>query len=552
MFKRFICVFISLAMLLSLVACEGEQATYSDGDDTKESAVSTNGFDDSSCAENSETVSSDYSDDSSAYSEAVEDASLEMSGLNSSSFIDESNDVSADNTDSADSSEPELETSDEVSEENSKDVSVEPESSAVSSEDESEDESKAESSEKGDSSFESSEASQSIPTVTEEYPVFSPSVDYEVTYKSNGLILYNTDFRMSESLEAEFLKLFESFPYAQSICMTELSTNMAFAYNPNKRIATASSIKGPFGLYVSKSVDAGRVGWKDPKSYEEKHYQANSSGGIQYFDYGTSFSVKRLLELMIDISDNQAYLMLKDLLGSKKFNFMMEKLGADTIIPSGGNWGNITGWEMLQTWREIYYYKDVNKNGDMLFDLYLEAGYNYIKEALPQYTSAHKSGWSGKAFNDAGIVFNDNVYAMSILLGRKDVYDTGSRVYFIKVAKLLDKLMNEYNAYLDGDSSEDTSTAESSSVESSAESDFEASEDSAAESIGELSEETGDLLEEPDLESSLSSGEDSREDAVVSAESSSAPEASGSADAAEESEAAEPAEALSSEGEALA
>lgn len=491
--KRALCFFFALIMLLSIASCKStedgtgsSQLESTDSSADYESSVFESSDLELSFSEGESAVSSTDAMDGSGESLGQDTSSSGAESSADSSVVEESEEESSEDP------------SGEVSEENTSETESSQTPSAV---EESEVFDGKESKDEPNSSVDSSETSQnSSVNSTEEYPVYSPEVDYKITYKNNGLILYNTDFRMSDSLEKEFNKLFSSFPYAQSICLTELSTNMAFAYKPDKRIATASSIKGPFGLYVAKSVDAGRLGWKDPKAYEPKHYQANSSGGIQHYDYGTSFSVKRLLELMIEISDNQAYLMLKDMLGSKKFNGMMAKLGADTIIPSGGNWGNITGWEMLQTWREIYYYKDVNKNGDMLFDLYLEAEYNYIQEALPQYTSAHKSGWSGKAFNDAGIVYNDNVYALSILLGRKDVYDSGSRVYFIKVAKLLDKLMKEYNAYLSGDSAgEESGVSGSESSETS-----------------DVSSESSEIAEEPVQESSV---EVSFESSVVSSES---------------------------------
>ena len=64
--------------------------------------------------------------------------------------------------------------------------------------------------------------------------------------------LYNTEFRMSDTLAQKFKNQINSFSNAQSIMLIELDTNMAFAYSKDTKIATASSIKGPVGLYVNK------------------------------------------------------------------------------------------------------------------------------------------------------------------------------------------------------------------------------------------------------------------------------------------------------------
>ena len=62
--------------------------------------------------------------------------------------------------------------------------------------------------------------------------------------------------------------------------------------------------------------------------YEKKYDYFEGSGVIQpNYEYGTKFSVKRLYELMLYVSDNIAYLMLKDRFGgAAKFNDAMNAL----------------------------------------------------------------------------------------------------------------------------------------------------------------------------------------------------------------------------------
>lgn len=278
----------------------------------------------------------------------------------------------------------------------------------------------------------------------------SPEVAFNKAWESGEMELFNTDFRMSDSLYNKFKQCFSSFSNSESVALIELDTNMAFTFSKDTKIGTASSIKAPLALFVSKCIDDGIISWDTQKKYEWWHFQENSTGVVQNSPYGTAFTVETLMDYMVRISDNQAYLMLKELVGAEEFEKMMASLGSSRIIPAGGNWGDITAWEMAAAWREIYYYSKHNANGEQLFDRFMHAMYNYIWRAIPQYEAAHKSGWSGRAFNDAGVVFaGDRRYVLVVLVGRNGLEDTSSQFQFNKVTQLLAELMVEYNAYLD-------------------------------------------------------------------------------------------------------
>ncbi len=280
--------------------------------------------------------------------------------------------------------------------------------------------------------------------------VYSPKTNDKVTYTNNGIYLYNTDFRMSSELEAEFLSLFNSFKNPQSITVREMNTEFVFAYNPNKRIACASAIKAPFSLFITKCIEQGLVSWTEKLPYEEKYDYFAGSGVIQEnYEYGTIFSVKRLYELMLYVSDNIAYLMLKDRFGgASRFNDAVNAIGCNDII-DWGNWGNLTSYEMALVWREIYYYTRSGSSASK--KLYTEldrALYNELAKGIKNKDNLHKSGWSSNGYNDAGIFFDGNlVYSVAVMTGRKELTDNRNATHLIKVAKLIDKLMAEYKAY---------------------------------------------------------------------------------------------------------
>lgn len=282
------------------------------------------------------------------------------------------------------------------------------------------------------------------------FSTVAPLIELNKVWENGKMELFNTDFRISDELTKKLEKQFASFSNAQSIALIELDTDMAFFYGKDTKIATASSIKGPMALFAYKCIDDGVITWDTVKTYQTWHYQANSTGWVQNSPFGTGFNMKTLMDYMVRISDNQAYLMIKELVGVENFESMMTALGSERVIPKGSNWGYISAFEMASVWREVYHYSLSSESGAELFDRFMHAQYNYIWRSIPQYEAAHKSGWSGKAYNDAGVVFADgHQYVLVGLYGRSGLEDLRSQYQFYNVTRLLAEVMVEYNTYLD-------------------------------------------------------------------------------------------------------
>ena len=404
--------------------------------------------------ETSDYISEENSDES--FEPTSEEISEETSEEISGEISEEMSELTSEET----SSETSEETSELISEETSSEISDE--TSEESSKDTSEESSKEDWTNKGVTYFKDTGKC----TYT---TVYSPKTKDTVTYKNNGIYLYNTEFRMSDELESEFLALFESFENPQSITVREMNTEFVFSYNPNKRIACASAIKAPFSLFVTKCIEQGLVSWDERLVYEEKYDYFTGSGVIQEsYEYGTKFSVKRLYELMLYVSDNIAYLMLKDRFGgASKFNDAINALGCKDII-DWGNWGNLTSYEMALVWREIYYYtQSGSSQSKKLYKELDRALYNELEKGIKNKDNLHKSGWSANGYNDAGIFFDGElVYSVAVMTGRKELTDKRNATHLIKVAKLIDKLMAEYKEYTENPSEDDNTSSEDTEIPS--------------------------------------------------------------------------------------
>lgn len=514
-FKRCAAVVLCVALYIGAVSC----TSVENGDDSFEAETSV--F--SSLAESvsiGDASSSSSIDEDGSSAASVDESSISME------TEDATNDASSEDVPS--SEEPSMEAP----------PSSEPDSSIV------DDVSSAESTE---TSVDAPENSSEEEVITGDFDLVGPNLKLTKAWSKSGMELYNTDFRLSDALVQKFAARFSSFSHAQSVVLISMDTDMVFCYSKDTKIATASSIKGPMALFTYRCIDNGDLSWDTVLTYKPYHFQKDSTGLVQHSPFGTEFTMKTLMDYMVRISDNQAYLMIKERVGAENFEKMIAALGGTRVVPKGSNWGNITGLEMARVWREIYYYSKSCDSGAELLDRFMHAQYNYIWRAIPQYEAAHKSGWSGKAFNDAGIVYADgHEYVIAVLMGRNGVKDSSSQFQFNFVTQLLAELMVEYNAYLDGGGTDapaadestgglDSSAEESVYVEDSSESadSIEISEngDSSDASESTDSADVAESSESADSEDSDASSEST--DSADIAESSESTESAHSADSAE-------------------
>ncbi len=466
LFKKITSLFLIFCFSLSLASCKGKK------DESKEvlsgemsfSSMVENDISKGSEKENSERSEVSEKTDNSDISESTQNSqNIELSENTQNSENGESVDYS-ENGDTSDSSEnvessETSETSDNSgnsdNSDNSDNLNNNESSFEYSSENSSSESSEINSEISSESSKENwgkKEATYFKDTGKCTYTtIYSPETKDKITYENNGLYLYNTEFRMSPELEDEFMKLFASFENPQSITVREMNSEFVFAYNPNKRIACASAIKAPFSLFITKAIEQGIVSWNEKLTYEKKYDYFEGSGVIQpNYKYGTKFSVKRLYELMLYVSDNIAYVMVKDRFGgASRFNDAMNAIGCKDIITSG-NWGKLTSYEMALVWREIYFYtKNGSSPSKKLYTELDKALYNELEKGITGKANLHKSGWSANGYNDAGIFFDgEQAYSVAVMTGRTSLTDGRNATHLRKVAKLINKLMAEYKTYV--------------------------------------------------------------------------------------------------------
>ncbi|MEG1256199.1 serine hydrolase [Clostridium sp.] len=273
-----------------------------------------------------------------------------------------------------------------------------------------------------------------------------PNIRNDV-YEEGKVCVQNSEFTISEELLDEINNVIIGYGSQSSFYVVSMEDNMTFGYNPDMVFETASTIKAPFALYCFKEIAAGNGSLSEEKVYEERFYR-DGSGILQYEPIGGIYTLEQLLFYTIDCSDNIAYYMIHDRFWNEGYNNMLKDLGCEQYyLPNGSRWGWASPKSAALIWREIYKFSKECYEGDIYFNMLLNAQYSYIKPGLPEYKSAHKSGWTEVLCHDTGIVFAEKPYIIAIMTDNSGYWSGSEQIR--KLSICADKVMKEYVLWLE-------------------------------------------------------------------------------------------------------
>ncbi len=192
----------------------------------------------------------------------------------------------------------------------------------------------------------------------------------------------------------------------------------ALSYNTQQTYFSACTIKMGYMLNVCKLIDQGVADENTLMAYQEKYYH-RGSGVIRKGAYGTEYSLKRLINLALSISDNVAYKMLSAYFGREEYNTYMDQLGCNSIKLSGMWASKANVRDYIKIWNEAYdYFYSDGKMAAHLKESCTNTPFNYGTETLAEGIDySHKSGdnfGASAVYNDAGIVWHDNAYIYAV------------------------------------------------------------------------------------------------------------------------------------------
>lgn len=253
--------------------------------------------------------------------------------------------------------------------------------------------------------------------------------NYTADEKSSKMIPLKENVNMPV-LKQELLKLAELYPTIQpSVYVWDYETGNYVDLNASKIYSTASIIKIPILIDVFKSIEAGQFSLNDKMPLTE-YYRTEGSGSLQFKARNSLYTIDKLAEKMITISDNSAT------------NMLMAKVGSMTDVNSSiRSWGlkntRINTWlpdlagtnyTTARDMADMLY--NIDENSDFLSDESRARILNYMGHVHNNRlihaglgagaVFLHKTGDIGTMLGDAGIVIppNGKKYIVIILANR--------------------------------------------------------------------------------------------------------------------------------------
>jgi beta-lactamase class A len=211
------------------------------------------------------------------------------------------------------------------------------------------------------------------------------------------------------------------------VYLEDLASGQSMGAGQDTPLEAASVIKLPAALYLLHQVDAGQVDLSDQVQLESDDFMGGTGTLYGKAHAGDRYSVRDLLTLMIEQSDNTAWQALRRVLDGGRIDSYAASLGAPgceqasdqcTARGAGVLLGRLARGQALSP-----------ASGQLLLGLLESTVFNdRINYYLPGVTIAHKVGMDGDVMNDAGIVYLSGHPFLIAVLTRTSNPDTGVQI----------------------------------------------------------------------------------------------------------------------------
>ena len=204
-----------------------------------------------------------------------------------------------------------------------------------------------------------------------------------------------------------------------SVFYENMASGFIFYHNADRVYFGASATKLPFGLYIYLKAEAGETNMNTLVTYTAADFWEGSGIIRHRYVYGTTFTQRRLLNLMLTPSDNIATRMLRRLHGLNGYRAWVESIGANPDFVQNLTYSYLTAHDAGIFIRETYRY--IHSGGRYSLDLRDNMLANRYPFVTSDYPVASKSGWAatfGAAWHDMAIVFAPSPYTLVLMSAR--------------------------------------------------------------------------------------------------------------------------------------
>jgi len=240
-----------------------------------------------------------------------------------------------------------------------------------------------------------------------------------------------------QAMTSELEAAAKSYPGSVAIYIKDLKRGWEWSYHADDIFPAASLIKLPVMIAVFNKIGNGEVSLSSPVILR-RSVRMGGSGSIKWMKDGSRLTVLKLLEKLIDESDNTAQRMLIDEVGMGYLQRQFPKLGLvfTEIYPEGLSLSSsavkyenyTTAREMSMLLEKIYKGEAVDpQSSQLMLDILKRRrpSSRLAKTLPPGWQIAHKTGLLRKACHDSSIIFSpDGDYVLTVLTGHNRNYSS--------------------------------------------------------------------------------------------------------------------------------
>ncbi len=219
-----------------------------------------------------------------------------------------------------------------------------------------------------------------------------------------------------------------------AIYVYDLSDGGVMGIREREIMTAASLIKLPLLAALYQGAEAGNIGL-DTKYVLKDADKVGGAGSMAYAKAGTTYTYRKMAELMGQQSDNTAFHIISGVVGKQKVKETISKIGmVDTDFENN----KTTAYDVGLIFRG-FYEKDIlnKKNSEEILSYLTKTIFeDRIPQAIPTgIRVAHKVGTEIGVVSDAGVVFGKFPYVISIL--SEGVAQDEAKIILPEISKLV-------------------------------------------------------------------------------------------------------------------
>lgn len=211
---------------------------------------------------------------------------------------------------------------------------------------------------------------------------------------------------VEEDFGEELRRVSAGYPGRHGVIVYDIRTESSYSFNEDGEFVAASLAKLPVLMALYRDASSGRLSLNEEISIEYSDIQTYGSGKLQTYPVGYTMTLRDCAGVMINDSDNTAWVMLERRLGKQRIAGELRHLGL-----SGTDYYTLTTTpeDVLAMLRAISDpdYTSPELSEEMLAAMTDTDFEGRLPAALPDDVRvAHKVGSLDDTFSDAGIVFD--------------------------------------------------------------------------------------------------------------------------------------------------